>query len=50
MTAVVAGGSDPFTSLHGDGALHPLMHAALFVIADLIWLLRTWKPELQEKE
>jgi len=27
-----------------------LAPSALFVIAAMIWLLRTWKPELQEKE
>ena len=27
-----------------------LAPSALFIIALLIWLLRTWKPELQEKD
>ena len=27
-----------------------LAPSALFLIALLIWLLRTWKPELQEKD
>jgi Na+-transporting NADH:ubiquinone oxidoreductase subunit D len=35
---------------YNPNGLMLLAPSALFVIAGLIWLLRTWKPELQEKE
>jgi Na+-transporting NADH:ubiquinone oxidoreductase subunit D len=35
---------------YNPNGLMLLAPSALFVIAALIWLLRTWKPELQEKE
>jgi Na+-transporting NADH:ubiquinone oxidoreductase subunit D len=35
---------------YNPNGLMLLAPSALFVIAALIWLLRTWKPELQEQE
>jgi Na+-transporting NADH:ubiquinone oxidoreductase subunit D len=35
---------------YNPNGLMLLAPSALFVIAALIWLLRTWKPELQEKD
>jgi Na+-transporting NADH:ubiquinone oxidoreductase subunit D len=42
--------------LHSEGGWYEpnglmlLAPSALFTIALLVWLLRTWKPELQEKD